>query len=143
MDPVFAACQSLGIGIAVGAMAGAAGLEGGPRRTIVILAAAAGLLLGVLSATADDESVLAGALAGLFGGALACTVTGDVVAGARRRTGEGGALGPIVALVALAVAGASILLPPLALVAALGLLWLAAARRRRSQRKFEGLRILR
>ena len=66
----------------------------------------------------------------------------DVVTGARRR-GAGASAGPILALAALAIAGLSILLPPLALAAALGVLWLALARRRRSQRKFEGLRVLR
>jgi hypothetical protein len=142
MDPVFAACQALGIGIAAGALAAAAGLDGRARATGTFFAAALGLGLGALSASADDESVVLGALAGCLGAGLAGIVIAGVVAGARSR-GAGGSVGPIVALAALVVAGLSILLPPLALAAALGLLWLALARRRRSQRKFEGLRVLR
>ena len=144
MDAFLAICQALGIGIAVGSLAGAAGLEGGARGGMTLLAAAVGLAAGALSASADDQSLLAGALPGLLGAAVACAVISGVVAGAARRGGSGsGALGFMVSLGALAVAGLSILLPPLALPPFLGLLWLAAARRRRAQRKYEGLRVLR
>ncbi len=142
MDPVFAACQALGIGIAVGVLAGAAGMDGRARTTMTLLAAALGLVLGAVSSSAEEESVVVGGLAGLLGAAPAAAVIADVVTGARRR-GAGASAGPILALAALAIAGLSILLPPLALAAALGVLWLALARRRRSQRKFEGLRVLR
>jgi hypothetical protein len=49
----------------------------------------------------------------------------------------------IVAVIALIVAALSVLLEPFGLVALAALLWLASARRRRAQRKYEGLRILR
>ena len=145
LRPVFfAICQALGIGIAAGALAGAAGLEGSSRGTMTLLLAGVGLVLGGVSASADDESVILGALAGLVGAALACAVVSDIVAGASRRGADGArALGFMVALAAFVVAGLSILFPPLALLPAVGLAWLAAARRRRAQRKYEGLRVLR
>ncbi len=68
----------------------------------------------------------------------------DLVAAARRREGGGaGGIGLIVVVAATVLAGLSILFGPLALIALAGLLWLGAGRRRRSQRKYEGLRILR
>jgi hypothetical protein len=144
VDPFFAICQALGIGIAVGALAGTAGLEGSARGGMTLLAGAVGLVAGVLSSSADDQSVLAGALPGLLGAAVACAVISGVVAGAARRGGGGsGALGFMVSIAALVVAGVSILLPPLALLLFAGLVWLAGARRRRAQRKHEGLRVLR
>jgi hypothetical protein len=145
LRPVFSAtCQALGIGIAAGALAGAAGLEGSSRGTMTMLLAAVGLVLGGVSASADDESVILGALAGLVGAALACAVVSDVVAGARRREADGArALGFLVGIAALVVVALSILLPPLALLPLIGLVWLAMARRRRAQRKYEGLRVLR
>jgi hypothetical protein len=144
VDAIFAICQALGIGIAVGALAGATGFEGSARGGMTLLMAGVGLAAGIISASADDESVILGALAGLAGAALACAVISDVVAGAGRRGADGArALGFIVALAALAVAGLSILLPPLALLPAVGLAYLARARRQRAQRKYEGLRVLR
>ena len=74
MDAFLAICQALGIGIAVGSLAGAAGLEGGARGGMTLLAAAVGLAAGALSASADDQSLLAGALPGLLGAAVACAV---------------------------------------------------------------------
>ena len=131
----------------MGALAGTAGLEGSARGGMTLLAAAVGLVAGVLSASADDQSVLAGALPGLLGAAVACAVISGVVAGEARRGGGGsggsGALGFMVSIAALVVAGVSILLPPLALLLFAGLVWLAGARRRRAQRKHEGLRVLR
>jgi hypothetical protein len=43
----------------------------------------------------------------------------------------------------LVLAGLSLLVPPVSLLAVLALVWLAAARRRRAARKYEGLRVLR
>lgn len=144
MDAFFAICQALGLGIGIGTLLGAAGLEGGAMRGITLLALALGAVVGALSGSADDESLVLGALAGLLGAGLACLVISDVVASARRRAADGtGALALLVSLAGLAVAAVSVLLPPLALGPLAGLLWLAAARRRRSQRKYEGLRVLR
>jgi hypothetical protein len=143
MDSIFGICQALGIGIAVGALCGAPGLDGVARRGLLALAVLLGALAGGLSASSDDVSTAGGILAGAVGALLACVVVSDVVAGARRRSGGAGGIGLIVVLGAILVAGLSILLGPLALVALAGLIWLGAGRRRRSQRKYEGLRVLR
>ena len=136
--------QAVGLGIAIGMIAGAAGLDGSARGGITLLAAIIGLAAGVIAASADDDSVIVGAIFGFLGACLGCIVVSDVVAGARRRGGAGtGALGFIITVTAIAIAGISILVPPLALVPLIGLLWLGFARRRRAQRKYEGLRVLR
>jgi hypothetical protein len=144
MDPIFGICQALGIGIAVGALCGAPGLGGNARGGLLALAAVLGALAGGISASSDDVSTVGGAVAGAAAALLACAVVSDIVAGAGRRGGGGaGGIGLLVVLAAIVVAGLSILLGPLALIALAGLLWLAIARRRRSQRKYEGLRVLR
>jgi len=136
--------QAVGLGLAIGMIVGTTGLEGSARGGITLVAGFVGLAAGAIAASADDDSVLVGAVFGFLGAALACVIVSDVIAGARRRRGAGtGALGFIVAMVALAIAGATILFPPFALVPLIGLIWLGLARRRRAQRKYEGLRVLR
>jgi uncharacterized membrane protein YeaQ/YmgE (transglycosylase-associated protein family) len=139
-----ATCQALGIGIGIGIIAGATGLEGSARGGMTLLAAIIGLVAGIITASAGDAGVLTDAIAGLIGAAVGCIVLSDVVAGARRRRGSGvGALGFIVTLAGIVVAAVSIAIPALALVSFLALIWIGIARRRRAQRKYEGLRVLR
>jgi len=134
----------LGIGVAIGMLTGATGLQGSARGRMTLLAAAIGLGVGFLVSGPADVSSLAGALFGLLGAAVACLVISDVVHGARRREGGGaGALGFIISLAALVVVGIAILLPILAPAVLAGLVWLAVSRRRRAQRKHAGLRVLR
>jgi hypothetical protein len=134
----------LGIGVAIGMLAGTTGTRGSARGRMTILAAVLGLLAGVLLAGAADLGAVIAALIGLAGAAIACVVVSDLVAGAGRREGGGsGALGFLVSLAALVVVAAALLLPVLTLVALAGLLWLGASRHRRSQRKHAGLRVLR
>jgi hypothetical protein len=136
--------QAIGLGLAIGMIVGTTGLEGSARGGITLVAGFIGVAAGGIAASADDDSVLVGAIFGFLGAALACVIVSDVIAGARRRGGAGtGALGFIVVMFALAVAGISILFPPLALLPLIGLIWLGLARRRRAQRKYEGLRVLR
>jgi hypothetical protein len=128
----------LGIGIAIGMIAGTTGTHGSARGRMTLLAAVIGLVIGFLL-----EGV-GGALLGLIGAALACLVISDLVHGASRREGSGaGALGLIVALAALVVVAISFLLPIVVIVVALALLWLGWSRHRRAQRKHAGLRVLR
>ncbi len=145
MDLFFGICQALGIGMALGALCGAPAPSGsGARNALLALALVLGALAGGLSASADQISIAGGALAGAAGALLAALVVSGVVAGAgRREGGAAGGIGLIVTVAAIVIAGLSILLGPLALIALAGLLWLGAGRRRRSQRKYEGLRILR
>ncbi|HZK15637.1 MAG TPA: hypothetical protein VFC52_03505 [Solirubrobacterales bacterium] len=134
----------LGIGVAVGMLAGTTGTRGSARGRMTILAAALGLLAGILLAGAADLGTIVAALIALAGAAIACVVISDVVSGAGRREGSGtGALGFLVSLAALIVVAAALLLPVLTLIALAGLLWLGASRHRRAQRKHAGLRVLR
>ncbi len=133
----------LGIGIAIGMLAGATGTHGSARGRMTLLAAAIGVVVGfLLSGTADLSSPL-GALFCLIGAAIGCIVVSDVVSGAGRREGGSGALGFLVSLAALVVAAVSLLFPVLTLLVAVALIWLGAARHRRAQRKHAGLRVLR
>lgn len=134
----------LGIGVAIGMLSGTTGTRGSARGRMTILAAAIGLVAGLLLAGAADLNTVIAALIGLAGAAIACVVISDVVSGAGRREGSGGgALGFLVSLAALVVVAAALLLPVLTLIALAGLLWLGTARHRRSQRKHAGLRVLR
>jgi len=143
LDYFFAICQALGIALAVGALAGATGPQGGTSAVLEWLAAAVGAAAAALSMSIDDRSILGGIAVGAVGGWLAARVISSIVFGAAKRAESGfGGIGLVVSLAALALAGLSILLPPVSLVALLALAWLAIARRRRAQRKYEGLRIL-
>jgi hypothetical protein len=128
----------LGIGLAIGMLAGTTGTHGSARGRMTILAAVIGFLVGFLL-----EGIV-GAVLGLAGAALACIVISDLVYGASRREGSGGgALAFIVSLAALVVIAIALLLEPLVVIAVLALIWLGITRHRRAQRKHAGLRILR
>jgi len=134
----------LGIGIAIGMLAGTTGTRGSARGRMTILAAVIGLVVGFLLAGAADLDNLLGAIFCAIGAVLGCLVISDVVSGATRREGgRGGALGFIVSLVALIVVAAALLLPVLTLLVIIALVWLGVARHRRAQRKHAGLRVLR
>lgn len=128
----------LGIGIAIGMLAGTAGTHGSARGRMTVLAAVIGLIAGFLM------DGIGGALLAAAGAGLGCIVISDVVYGASRREGSGGgALAFIVALAAVVVAAISLFLPIAAIVFALALIWLGVTRHRRAQRKHAGLRVLR
>jgi hypothetical protein len=128
----------VGIGIAIGMLAGTTGTHGSARGRMTLLAAVIGLVAGFLL----DGPL--GAVLALVAAALACLVISDLVAGASRREGSGGgALAFIVALVALIVVAVALLLPVLVIVVIAALAWLGISRHRRAQRKHAGLRVLR
>jgi hypothetical protein len=130
--------SDLGIGVAIGMLAGTAGTHGSARGRMTILAAVIGLIAGFLL----DE--IAGALLAAVGAALACIVISDLVYGASRREGSGGgALAFIVALAGLIVIAVALLVAPAVIAVVLALLWLGISRHRRAQRKHAGLRVLR
>jgi len=134
----------LGIGIAIGMLAGTTGTHGSARGRMTILAAAIGLVVGFLLAGAADLGGLVGAIFGAIGAVLGCIVVSDLVSGAgRREGGKAGALGFLVSLAALLVVAAALLLPVLTLLVIIALVWLGVARHRRAQRKHAGLRVLR
>jgi hypothetical protein len=137
-------CFELGIGIAIGMLAGTTGTHGSARGRMTLLAAAIAAVLGALLAGTADVDVLAGALFCLVGAVFACIVVSDVVGGAGRREGSGaGALGFLVSIVALLVVAIAIVAAPATLLVVAVLAWLAISRRRRAQRKHAGLRVLR
>jgi chromate transport protein ChrA len=128
----------LGIGFAIGMLAGTTGTQGGARGRMVLLAANVGLVVGFLI-----DGVL-GAVVAAVGGATACLVISDLVFGASRREGSGaGALGFIVALAALVVLAIALVFSWLIILVALALIWIGVSRHRRAQRKHAGLRVLR
>jgi hypothetical protein len=133
----------LGIGIAIGMLAGATGTRGSARGRMTLLAAAIGLIVGFLISGSADLSSPLGALFCLLGAAVGCIVVSDVVSGAGRREGGSGALGFLVSFAALIVVAAALLLPFLTLLFAITLIWLGVARHRRAKRKHAGLRVLR
>ncbi len=134
----------LGIGIAIGMLAGTTGTRGSARGRMTLLAAVIGLIVGFLLAGTADLGRLAGALFCAVGAVLGCVVLSDVVSGASRREGgRSGALGFLVSLAALVVAAAALLLPVLTLLVIIALVWLGVSRHRRAQRKHAGLRVLR
>ena len=128
----------IGIGIAIGMLAGTTGTHGSARGRMTLLAAVIGLIAGFLL------SGIVGALLGLVGAAAACLVISDLVHGAGRREGSGaGALGFIVSLAALIVIAISLLVPVLVILVIIAIAWLGISRHRRAQRKHAGLRVLR
>jgi hypothetical protein len=137
-------CLVLGIGVAIGMLAGTTGTHGSARGRMTLLAAAIGLVAGFLLAGPADLDTLVAALLCLLGAVVACVVVSDVVAGAGRREGGGsGALGFLVSLGALLVVAIAILLSPAVLLVIVGLVWMGISRHRRAQRKHAGLRALR
>jgi hypothetical protein len=99
-----------------------------------------------------DQPVWPALPVGVLGAGLAAAVSRDVATGAVRRqqaemtdpqaqTPSGVVV--IVVLAAVAVAALSLVAQPVGAVAFLGLAWLGVSRRRREERKHEGLRVLR
>jgi hypothetical protein len=137
-------CLELGLGIAIGMLAGTTGTHGSARGRMTILAAVIGVVVGFLLSGTADVSGAAGAFFCLLGAVVACLVISDLVSGAGRREGSGsGALGFFVSLAALLVVAISILIKPATLLILAALIWLGLSRRRRAQRKHAGLRVLR
>jgi hypothetical protein len=155
MDSFLATCQGIGLALAAGALGGAlAGAFGrSPAVRGVLLAAAvigAAILFGA-SLTTADHPAWPGWPVGALIAPLGFAVARGVVEGASARAASGaeGAEGTpasialTVAVVAVAIAALATLLSPVSLLVLAGFAWLAFARRRQAQRKYEGLRVLR
>jgi hypothetical protein len=150
MDLFVEGCQGLGLALAIGAIGGSlVGATSGAEGLNAVLAAGAAVAGGLLfgwSLTQADHPAWPGWPAGALFALFSLAIVGGVVAGARDRTGgeaSASALAVPALLVALALAGLSLAFGPIALVALAALVYLAAARRRRAGRKYEGLRSLR
>lgn len=130
--------EQLGLGIAIGMLAGTTGTHGSARGRMTLLAAVIGLIVGALL------DGLLGGIACLIGAVFACLVVSDIVAGASRRQGStAGALAFLIALAALIVVALALLVPLAIILVVIALAWLGFTRHRRSQRKHAGLRVLR
>lgn len=144
MGSLWDICLVLGIGVAIGMLAGTTGTHGSARGRMTVLAAAIGLVAGLLLAGPADLDSPTSAVFCLLGAVVACVVVSDVVGGAGRREGSGGgALGFLVSLAALLVVAISILVSPVVLLVVAALAWTGVSRHRRARRKHAGLRVLR
>ena len=149
MELAEAGAQGLALAVASGALFGAAALRGNAGIALAALAVVLGAFLYGMSLTdaPDDHPAWPGWLIGAPVAALAYFTLRDVASIAGRRAGEGGAGGVafIIALAALALAGISLLGPAayIGVVALLAIVYLAFARKRRSEEKHAGLRSLR
>ena len=143
MDLFLAACQGVGLALAVGALAGAPGRRDWVGVALLVVAIVGGAALFGASLAAEDHPAYPGWPVGALLAAFAFLVVRDLAEGAARRAEGGGLTSVLIALGAIAVAGLSLLFGPLALLALAALLWLYLGRRTRATRKYEGLRSLR
>jgi hypothetical protein len=143
MSLFLAACQGIGLAVAAGTFAGASGRRGTVGIMLAVPASIGGGVLFAISLSNRDHPAWPGVPLGIIIALFAFGVVSAVVAGAQARARGSSSIGLIVAAIALVVAVLSVFVEPFGLVALLALLWLASARRRRAQRKYEGLRVLR
>jgi hypothetical protein len=143
MSLFYATCQGIGLAVAAGTFAGASGRRGTVGALLAVPSAIGGGILFAVSLSNRDHPAWPGVPLGILIALLAFGVVSAVVAGAQARAKGASSIGLLVAAVALIVAVLSVFVEPVGLVAFLALLWLASARRRRAQRKYEGLRVLR
>jgi hypothetical protein len=143
MDLFVATCQGIGLALAAGTFSGASGRRGGVCFLQAAAAAIGGAALFGASLATADHPAWPGWPVGAVIAVFTFGIVNGVVAGALARHEGASSIGPIVALGGLVLAGLSLLWGPIALVALVGIVWLGSARRRRAQRKYEGLRVLR
>jgi hypothetical protein len=147
-----AICQGLGLAIAAGLIIGVVVPPIMPTWGVIAGAAPLGIIACGAALNGEDEALWPALPVGLLGAGLAAMVSRDIAAGAarRQRRAAGGATAQsangviaIVIAAAIVVAAVSLLAPPFSLVVLLALAWLSLSRRRREERKHEGLRVLR
>ena len=148
-----AICQGLGLAIAAGLFIGVVVPPIMPDWGVLAGAAPLGVLACAAVLSGEDEAIWPALPVGVIGAGLAASVTREVSAGAVRRE-QGTTLETtaaqapsgvtaIVALAAILVAVLSLFVPPVSLVALAALAWVWLSRRRRTDSKHEGLRVLR
>jgi hypothetical protein len=155
VDFFLAACQGFGLALAVGMLTGAiagavAARDGaGPPASVLAVLAGVGLVAGAIlfgaSLSAEDHPAWPGWPTGALAALLSFSVISGVVRGAATRM-QGASPATQVTYLAVAaavLAGLSVFLPPVGLIALAAIGWLAVARRQRATRKHEGLRVLR
>jgi hypothetical protein len=143
MDLFLAACQGAGLALAAGALTAAPGRRAAIGFVLLAAALIGGAVLFGLSLEEEDHPAYPGWPVGALLGGFTFLVVRAVAEGAARRAEGSGFTAILIVIAAILVAILSLLLPPVAIAFLLALCYLAAARRRRSQRKYEGLRTLR
>jgi hypothetical protein len=144
MSLFLAICQGVGLAIAAGMFAGASGRRDVIGVLLAIAAAAGGAILFAVSMSNRDHPAIVGVPLGIVLAVIAYGIVSSVVAGAQARVRGASSIGMIVAATSLVLAVITAFVwEPFGLLLLLGLLWLASARRRRAQQKYEGLRSLR
>lgn len=146
-----AICQGLGLALAAGLIVGVVLPPVMPGWGVVAAAAPLAVIACGLALSGEDEPLWPALPIGVIAGGLAAVVARDVAAGATRRAAGQGQAGSqpaagvtaIVVLAAIVLAVLSLFVPPAALVALVAIIWLQVNRRRRAERKHEGLRVLR
>jgi hypothetical protein len=115
------------------------------RRLGLPLAAILGAALFAIALDAGDHPIWPGLVAGPVLGGLAFAVVSGIAAGAAARAGEGSAavISAAIAAFAIVLAVLSLVVPPVSIAALAAIALLFVARRRRADRKYAGLRILR
>jgi lysylphosphatidylglycerol synthetase-like protein (DUF2156 family) len=144
MSLFLAICQGVGLAIAAGMFAGASGRRDAIGVLLAIAAAIGGAAVFAISMSNRDHSAIIGIPLGAILAVIAYGIVSAVVAGAQARVKGASSIGLIVAGTALVLALITAFVwEPFGLLLLLLLLWLASARQRRAQRKYEGLRSLR
>jgi len=147
-----AICEGLGLAIAAGLILGVVMPPVMPDWGVLVGAVPLGVIAAGAALNGSDEAVWPALPIGLIGAGLAALVSRDVAAGAARRERDtltgAQAQAPsgvtvIVVVFAVVLAGLSLFLEPISLVALAALCWLWLSRRRQEARKHEGLRVLR
>jgi hypothetical protein len=147
-----AICQGLGLAIAAGLILGVVFPPIMPTWGAVVGAAPIGVLAAGAALNGADEAVWPALPVGVIGAGLAAVVSRDVASGAIRRQRDRvtaanvqspSGVTVIVVVAAVVVAGISLVFEPFSLVVLAALSWVWVSRRRRAERKHEGLRVLR
>ena len=143
MDLFIAACQGVGLAVAAGMLAGAAGRRDGIGYALLLAAAVGAAILFGASLETEDHPAWPGWPVGALIAAGTFFVIADFAAGAAQRAEGGGVIAVAIVLAALAIAGLSLLFGPVGLIALAAVVYLWLGRRRRAATKYEGLRTLR
>jgi hypothetical protein len=143
MDLFEAACQGVGLAVAAGMIAGAPGKRDGLGYALLALAVVGAAIMFGASLATEDHPAWPGWPVGALIAAGTFFVVADFSAAAGQRADGVGVIAGAVVLVALAVAGLSLLIGYVGLVALAAVIYLWLGRRRRAATKYEGLRTLR
>jgi hypothetical protein len=147
-----AICTGLGLALAAGLIIGVVVPPIVPAWGAFVAAAPLGVIACGAALNGADEEIWPALLIGPAAAGGAALITRDVVGGAARRARPSiedvqaqtpAGVAAIVVLAAAVVAVLSLFLPPVSLVVLAAFVWLWFSRRRREERKHEGLRVLR